>query len=314
MQAGDHAPRRFLFLFFGFFILSDFGRPASGVKASPEAHLHAAVRGNDADVVPAFAVDAQPLFLQGAQNIFPVPDKSLRHFLPEKGVNDLFGPVAVAFPDFLAPSRHSRLEQVGLFRKLIPRPCRVVGTRPAFAPVEQVAENVKVLLPAGRAGVEILAAGKFQARNEEMQLVMPGMGMPHPEDIALIRFQTGEGHAFKGVHDFLFLCLADLFLRVPRQSAGSEFPSPLYAVDQRAGHGGIAAQHLGRGCVSPRIIRAYKIAAGLVAFSCAVRKDLHQHGSASGSSSVEAQGTNPVMRRSILASAANTSTASAARL
>ena len=130
-------------------------------------------------------------------------------------MNDLFSPVAVAFPDFLAPSRHSRLEQVGLFRKLIPRPCRVVGTRPAFAPVEQVAEHVKVFLPAGRTSIEILAAGKFQAWNEEMQLVMPGVRMPHPKDIALIRFQPGEGHLLEGVHDFLFLLFAHLIIRVP---------------------------------------------------------------------------------------------------
>ena len=49
-----------------------------------------------------------------------------------------------------------------------------------------------------------------------MQLVMPGMGMPYPEDIALIRFQPGECHALKGVHDFLFLFLAHFFIRVPR--------------------------------------------------------------------------------------------------
>ena len=48
-----------------------------------------------------------------------------------------------------------------------------------------------------------------------MQLAMPGMGMPHPEDIALIRVQTGEGHPLESVHDFLFLCLADLLIRVP---------------------------------------------------------------------------------------------------
>ena len=229
-------------------------------------------------------------------------------------MDNLFGPVAVAFPDFPAPSFHAGLEQVGLFRKLIPCPRRVVGPRPSFAPVEEVAEYVKVLLPAGRTGVEILAAGKFQSRNEEMQLVMPGMGMPYPEDIALIRFQPGESHAFKGVHDFLFLFFAYLLIRVPCQNAGGEFPSPLYAVDKRTGHGRVAAQHLRRGCVSPRIVRAYKIAAGLVAFSCTMRKDLHQHGSASGSSSAEAQDTNSVMRRSMPASVANTSTASAARL
>ena len=32
-----------------------------------------------------------------------------------------------------------------------------------------------------------------------MQLVMPGVRMPHPKDIALIRFQPGEGHLLEGV-------------------------------------------------------------------------------------------------------------------
>ena len=56
-----------------------------------------------------------------------------------------------------------------------------------------------------------------------MQFMVSGMGMPYPQNISLVRFQSGEGHAFKGVHDFLFLCLADLLIRVPRQNTGSEF-------------------------------------------------------------------------------------------
>lgn len=46
-------------------------------------------------------------------------------------------------------------------------------------------------------------------------------------------------------------------LPVPRlpYRPGSEFPSPLYAADERADHGEIAAQHLARGCVSPQVIR-----------------------------------------------------------
>ena len=48
-----------------------------------------------------------------------------------------------------------------------------------------------------------------------MQLMVPGMGMPHPEDIALVGFQPGEGHALKCVHDFFFLLFAHLIIRVP---------------------------------------------------------------------------------------------------
>ena len=49
--------------------------------------------------------------------------------------------------------------------------------------------------------------------------MMPGMGMPYPENITLIRFQPGEGHTLKGVHDFLFLFLADFLIWMPRQNA-----------------------------------------------------------------------------------------------
>ena len=46
-----------------------------------------------------------------------------------------------------------------------------------------------------------------------MQLVMPGMRMPHPEDIALI--QPGEGHPLESVHNFLFLFFAHLVVWMP---------------------------------------------------------------------------------------------------
>lgn len=82
---------------------------------------------------------------------------------------------------------------------------RVVGSGPALAVVVQVAEQVKMLLPAGRAGVERFAADKFHTRNHKMQLVVPGVNVPHPEDIALIRLQPGKGQGLKIVHDALFL-------------------------------------------------------------------------------------------------------------
>lgn len=63
---------------------------------------------------------------------------------------------------------------------------RIVGPGPALTVIVQVTEQVKMLLPAGRAGIECLAGGKFHARNHKVQLVVPGMNMPHPEDIALI--------------------------------------------------------------------------------------------------------------------------------
>ena len=62
-----------------------------------------------------------------------------------------------------------------------------------------------MLLPAGRAGIERFAAGQLHTRNHKVQFVMPRMNVPHPEDIALIRLQSGKSQDFKIVHDALLL-------------------------------------------------------------------------------------------------------------
>ncbi len=81
----------------------------------------------------------------------------------------------------------------------------VVRSGPALAVVVQVAEQVKMLLPAGRTGIERFAAGKFHTRDHKVQFVVSGVNMPHPEDIALIRLQSGKSQSLKIVHDALLL-------------------------------------------------------------------------------------------------------------
>lgn len=82
---------------------------------------------------------------------------------------------------------------------------RVIRSGPTLAVIVQVAEQVKMLLPAGRAGIEGFATGKLHTRNHKVQLVMPGMNMPHPEDVALVCLQPGKGQSLKIVHDALLL-------------------------------------------------------------------------------------------------------------
>ncbi len=122
--------------------------------------------------------------------------------------------------------------------------CRVVGSGPALAVVVQIAERVKMLLPAGRTGIECLAAGKFHTRNHKVQLVVPGMNVPHPENVALIRLQSGKGQGFEIVHDALFLLRRHLVVRVPRKCPGGETPFGVQRVDERARNLRVAAQHI----------------------------------------------------------------------
>ena len=121
---------------------------------------------------------------------------------------------------------------------------RIVGPGPSLPVVVQVAEQVKMLLPTGRTGVECLAAGKLHTRNHKVQFVVPGVNVPHPEDIALTRLQPGKGQSFKVVHDALLLLRRHRVVGVPRQSPGGETPFGVQRVDERARHLRVAAQHI----------------------------------------------------------------------
>jgi hypothetical protein len=135
-----------------------------------------------------------------------------------------------------------------------------------------------MFLPAGRTGIESLAAAKFHTRNDEMQLVMIRVTMPHPKDIALIRLQARESHLFKVIHDALFLFRLYRIVRMPGENPGGEFPLGVQRVDEGAGGLHIPAQHFRRQLVAARIVRAHKVMRGAVTATLAVRKNLHVHG------------------------------------
>ena len=130
-------------------------------------------------------------------------------------MNGLLGGGAVVWLWCFAPAEQPRPVQIRMGWREHAGAGRVIRSGPAFAVVVQVAEEVKMLLPAGRARVECLAAGQFHTRNHKVQLVVPGMNMPHPEDIALIHLQPGKGQGFKIVHDALLLLRRHRVVGVP---------------------------------------------------------------------------------------------------
>lgn len=122
-----------------------------------------------------------------------------------------------------------------MFRRVQAGTGRIVRSGPAFPVVVQVAEHIKVFLPAGRTGVERLAAGKLHTRNDEVQLMVSGVGVPHPQNVALIRLQAREGHFFKIVHHPLFLFRRHRVVRVPGKHPGGELPFGVQRVDKVTG-------------------------------------------------------------------------------
>lgn len=106
---------------------------------------------------------------------------------------------------------------------------------------------------------------------------MPGMVMPHPEDIALVRLQAGKGHGLEVVHDARFLLGRHDFVRMPGKNPGRELPFGVQGVDQVSGQLMIAAQHLGRMLVPVRVVQAHQVACRPIPGPLPVREDLHVH-------------------------------------
>lgn len=266
-----------------------------------------ALRVFDGDILCAGTGDFQAGFLQGNEDILPRVDFLLFHKGQHIGVNSLFGFVAFILFDGLSPAQKTGLEQAGMLRRIHASVSRIIRSGPALADIVQIAEHIEMLLPAGRAGIERLAAGKLHTRNDEMQLVVSGMAVPHPEDIALIRIQSGKGHSLKIIHDALFLLWGDDVGGMPRQDPGGETPCVVQRINQVAGHIHIAAQNFRRIAVTARIVGVDEILRGCKTSSSSVGEDLHQH------DMPPSWGGGAVSRasRSRLMSAASTSTVSA---
>jgi hypothetical protein len=149
------------------------------------------------------------------------------------------GPVVLA--RIFTPADKAGLVQVGMIRGMQSGAGRVVRSGPAFPVIVQIAEHVEVLLPARWTGIEILAARQVQTGNDKVQFMMPGMVVPYPKNIALIRLQPGKGDGFKVVHDAFFLFRRYRVVRMPGENASSELPFSIYGVDEVTGRVRIAA-------------------------------------------------------------------------
>ena len=79
-----------------------------------------------------------------------------------------------------------------------------------------------------------------------MQLVMPGMGMPDPENVVLIGFKPRERDLFKAIHELPLHFRRDLLLRGERQHAGSVLVPEIERVDEFAGSIRRSPQYLWR--------------------------------------------------------------------
>lgn len=90
-----------------------------------------------------------------------------------------------------------------------------------------------------------------------MELMMPGMVVPHPKDIALIRLQAGKGHVLEVVHDARFLLGRHDFVRMPGKDPGRELPFGVQRINQVSGQLRIAAQNFRRMFVPVRVVRTH---------------------------------------------------------
>jgi len=107
---------------------------------------------------------------------------------------------------------------------------------------------------------------------------MPGMVVPHPKDIALVRLQAGKCHGLEVVHDVRFLLGCHSVFRMPGKDPGREFPFGVQGIDQLSRQLRITTQHFGRMLVPVWVIQAHEIVRRSVPAALTVREDLHIHG------------------------------------
>lgn len=74
----------------------------------------------------------------------------------------------------------------------IASPFRVLGISPAVALVLDISKSVECLLIARGRDVQATPAGKLHPGRHEVELDPILVSVPHPEDIPLVTFQSGE--------------------------------------------------------------------------------------------------------------------------
>lgn len=114
---------------------------------------------------------------------------------------------------------------------------------PAMLLVKDVAQGVVMLLVAGRRDIQAAAADKLHARRHEMQLDAVFVRVSHPENIALVGVETGEGQTLEIVHHLPLLAVVRRVLGREGDDTGAIGPLVRAGVDQRPHAVCIAAQH-----------------------------------------------------------------------
>ncbi len=131
--------------------------------------------------------------MEGLDQVIAVAGHAGLDALGKVGVDELTRVLLGGVGCGLAPADAARLDQVRMCRLVSSRALRIVGPGPTLAPVKKVAEQVEMFMPARRAGIEGLASAQLHAWDNEVQLVMPGVGVSDPEDVVLLGLEPGKG-------------------------------------------------------------------------------------------------------------------------
>lgn len=262
----------------------------------------------DSQIVFSHAADFQTGFLQGLNDVLPRPNLAQLQERQHIVMHSLPVFLPLIFAGLSAPAQQTRRMEIRMARRTQARPLRVIRSGPTFPDIVQVAKDIEILLPAGRAWIEGPAAGKLHARNHKMQLMMPGVAVPNPENCPLIFFQPGKGHSLEIIHDAPLLFRRHRIVGMPGKNPGRKTPCRVQRINQRPRSLHVAAQDFRRMSVPARIVRPYQIARGRTAVSPSMRKHLHIHDGSPGGGGAVSFASNA---RSRLASAVRISTASA---
>lgn len=156
------------------------------------------------------------------------------------------------------------------------RVCRVSQTVPGVDLAPEVIELIFCPL-SGRADVQAFACGQLDPWDDEMQLMMAGMGMADPEDIVLVRFQTGEGEPLETVHDGPFHLRGDGFPWSEGQHAGGVAVLEGQRINEAAGLVSIAPEDDGRTVLTARPVGTDEIGNRAMTGSPAVAGEADNH-------------------------------------
>jgi hypothetical protein len=192
-----------------------------------------------APALVGFRVAHGDVIFAGARQVEACRRQSLGHcgtVMDFTGLDALDDPVMDQLSGIAAPDALDQTD--GLAGAL--RRHRII---PAMLLVEDVAQRVVVLMIARRRDIQAAAADKLQARRHEMQLDAVFVRVAHPENIALVGVETGEGQTLEIVHHLPLLAFVRRVLGREGDDTGTIGPLVRTSVDQRSHSVRIAAQH-----------------------------------------------------------------------